>query len=290
MTWERQYLDLLTRIILDGVRRTYRNGDRISVFRPPRIEVDLTQEFPLVTTRRINWEFARDELLWFLTGSRSTKDASPIVRRVWDAWTAKHQQRLRHMHEDEGDHVGNSYGWAWRGWRDDGYPYENPDQLRHLVEWIRTRPNDAGHVVSLWSPADVVYQQDIGLIRPCHGTVIQCYVRGGRYLDLSTYQRSADVPVGLPYNLASYALLTHMIAQQTGYTPGRLIYELGDAHIYANQLGLVGDQLSRAPDPSPKLTLEHPGTFDGGRWPYERDHIHLSGYAPQEHIPYPVSV
>ena len=274
MTWEQQYLDLMTRIILDGERRTYRNGDRISVFRPPRIEVDLAHEFPLVTTRRINWEFARDELMWFLGGTDNLiRSASLDVRRIWGPWA------------DIGTgSIGDSYGSAWRGGG------VRADQLAHLIQGLRTNPNDSGHIVTLWHPDATLYQKHRGGIRPCHGTVIQCYVRDGRYLDLSTYQRSADAPVGLPYNLASYALLTHMIAQQTGYEPGRLIYELGDAHIYADQLALVGDQLKRAPDATPKLTLEHPGSFDGGQWPYAPEHITLTGYAPQAHIPYPVSV
>lgn len=272
MTWETQYLDLLTRIILDGERRTYRNGDRISLFRPPRIEVDLTREFPLVTTRRINWEFARDELLWFLGGSDNTMRTTPLVARIWAQWV-----------KPRTGSIGDSYGSAWRG---NGV---REDQLAHLVSSLRVNPTDSGQVVTLWHPDAAHYQMRRGGIRPCHGTVIQCYVREGRYLDLSTYQRSADVPVGVPYNIASYALLALMLAQQTGYTPGRLVYDFGDAHIYADQLGLVGEQLVRTPDPGPSLALEHPGTFDGGAWPYAEHHITLTGYAPQPHIPYPVS-
>lgn len=279
MSWEQQYLDLLTRIVIDGERRTYRNGDRVSVFRPPRIEVDLEREYPLVTTRLINWEFARDELLWFLTGTDNIWQGSQSVQRIWQPWVMEHGS------------IGDSYGGAWRGGA------ARHDQLSHLVHSLRTNPADTGHVATLWLPDSAADQVRRGAIRPCHGTVVQCHVRQGRYLDLATYQRSADVPVGLPYNLASYALLAHMLAQQTGYQVGRLIYDMGDAHIYANQLSLVGAQLRRTPHPSPTMTLEHPGAFEPDtrpharrpQWPYDVQHITLTGYQHDGLIPYPVT-
>lgn len=282
MTWEHQYLALMFHVMTEGERRTYRNGDRISIFAPDPIRIDLEAEFPLVTTRYIPWAFAVDELLWFLSGSCRTGTSTRLLQKIWRPWT-KGQIHARRTDLLDADFIGASYGMAWRG------DALGVDQLHQLVEGLRQSPYDSGHVATLWVPAYVRYQLKHGYIRPCHGTVIQAYVRGDAHLDLYTHQRSADLPVGVPYNLASYALLTHMLAQQTGLKPGRLAYSFGDAHIYADQASLVEEQLHRSPLEAPRLSLAEPELFNGEGWPYRSEHVKVLDYQHLDAIQYPVS-
>lgn len=292
-TWETQYLKLLECIIHEGERRTGRNGDTVSIFAPEYFRIDLAQEFPLVTTRKINWAFCRDELLWFLSGSCNIDDASLVVQGIWESWT---QGALDHSIKSpfvEDREIGISYGKILRGEH-----HNDVDQLGMLVKGLRDDPTSRRHLISTWQANAMAHQIEYGLLTVCHGAAIQAYVREGRYLDLFSYQRSADVPVGVPYNVASYALFVHMVAAQVGLQPGRLTYGFGDAHIYVNQLALVGEQLERTPRNPPRLKLDGVSAFKPqvrrGRaltpWPYGPDHIHLEDYHHHHHLPYPVSV
>ncbi|MBA3309553.1 MAG: thymidylate synthase [Nocardioidaceae bacterium] len=263
----RQYLDLMQRVLDDGASKSDRTGTgTLSVF-GHQMRFDLAAGFPLVTTKKIHLKSVVGELLWFLRGDTNVAWLHERGITIWDEWA------------DERGDLGPVYGRQWRSWPtpDGGHI----DQLRQVVDRIRTEPDSRRHVVSAWNVADIPRMA----LAPCH-TMFQFYVAEGR-LSCQLYQRSADVFLGVPFNIASYSLLTHLVAQVTGLRVGDFVHTLGDAHLYANHLDQARIQLERAPRPLPRLQLDPTvGDIDA----FDLRHIVVSGYDPQPGIKAPIAV
>ncbi|MBI2236621.1 MAG: thymidylate synthase [Magnetospirillum sp.] len=262
-----QYLDLLRRIRTEGVYKADRTGTGTwSVF-GHQMRFDLSQGFPTVTTKKLHMRSIVHELLWFLKGDTNIAYLKDNKVSIWDEWA------------DENGELGPVYGKQWRSW---GCPDgRTVDQIAQLLHMIRTNPDSRRLIVSAWNPADI----DSMALPPCH-CLFQFYVAEGR-LSCQLYQRSADVFLGVPFNIASYALLTHMVAQVTGLQPGDFVHTFGDAHLYANHLEQAELQLSRAPLPLPVLRL-NPEVHDLFAFTY--DDVALEGYQSHPHIAAPVAV
>jgi thymidylate synthase len=263
----RQYLDLMERILDHGTRKRDRTGTgTLSVF-GHQMRFDLNQGFPLVTTKKLHVKSIVHELLWFLRGETNVRYLNEHGVRIWDEWA-----------DDKGD-LGPVYGQQWRSWpASDG---ETIDQMGSVVEAIRRNPESRRLIVSAWNPAEV----DKMALPPCH-CLFQFYVADGR-LSCQMYQRSADVFLGVPFNIASYALLTMMVAQVTELAPGEFIHTFGDAHLYLNHLEQARLQLARTPRPLPTMRL-NPVVKDLFGFRYE-DFV-LEGYEPHPHIKAQVAV
>ena len=263
----RQYLDLLHQVRTEGVRKTDRTGTgTLSVF-GHQMRFDLGAGFPLITTKKIHLKSAIHELLWFLQGDTNTKYLNVNGVTIWDEWA------------DENGDLGPIYGQQWRSWpTPDG---GSIDQLQELVETLKTNPDSRRMVVTAWNPADL---PDMALA-PCH-CLFQLYVAEGR-LSCQLYQRSADVFLGVPFNIASYALLTMMLAQVTGLKAGEFVHTFGDAHLYLNHLEQADLQLTRTPRPLPRMRL-NPEVTNLFRFRYED--FELTGYDPHPHIAAAVAV
>ena len=263
-----QYHTLMRRALGEGERiENDRTGvGTLSVF-GHQMRFVLAEGFPLVTTKKLHLKSIIHELLWFLSGDTNTGYLKRHGVRIWDEWA-----------DEKGD-LGPVYGHQWRSWpaRDGG----TIDQIAGVVEAIRTNPHSRRHVVTAWNPADL----DCMALPPCH-CLFQFHVASGR-LSCQLYQRSADIFLGVPFNIASYALLTMMAAQVTGLRPGAFIHTLGDAHLYLNHIDQAREQLSRTPRPLPRMTLnpEVRSLFD-----FTYDDFTLSGYAPHPHIKAEVAV
>ncbi len=264
----RQFLDLLDDVLNNGRERSDRTGTgTIGVF-GRQTRYDLSDGFPLVTTKKIHTKSVIHELLWFLAGDSNVRYLQENGVRIWDEWADP----------DTGD-LGPVYGTQWRSWpAPDG---STIDQLSQVVENIRTNPHSRRHIVSAWNVAEVPNMA----LPPCH-TLFQFHVDGER-LSLQLYQRSADLFLGVPFNIASYSLLLMMVAQDTGCVPGEFIHTLGDAHIYLNHLEQVREQLSRDPRPLPEMRLdpEIKSVFD-----FRYEDFELVGYDPHPAIRAKVSV
>jgi thymidylate synthase len=263
----KQYHDLMRRALDEGDRVDDRTGvGTLSVF-GHQMRFDLADGFPLVTTKKLHLRSIIHELLWFLSGDTNTAYLKRHGVSIWDEWA------------DENGELGPVYGYQWRSWpaRDGG----TIDQIAEVVEVIKTNPHSRRHIVTAWNPADL----DRMALPPCH-CLFQFHVAEGR-LSCQLYQRSGDIFLGVPFNIASYALLTMMTAQVTGLRPGEFIHTLGDAHLYLNHLDQAREQLSRAPRPLPTMTLnpELRSLFD-----FTYDDFHLSGYDPHPHIKAEVAV
>ncbi len=263
----KQYHDLLERILADGAQKGDRTGTgTLSVF-GHQMRFDLADGFPMLTTKRLPLKAIIHELLWFLQGDTNIKYLHDHGVTIWDEWA------------DANGDLGPVYGRQWRSWEaPDGTTI---DQITNVVEAIRKNPNSRRLIVSAWNPADV----DKMALPPCH-CLFQFYVADGK-LSCQLYQRSADVFLGVPFNIASYALLTMMIAQVAGLKAGEFIHTLGDAHLYSNHLEQAHLQLSRSPRALPTMTI-NPAVKDIFGFRYED--FTLAGYDPHPHIKAAVAV
>jgi thymidylate synthase len=229
------YEDLLQRVLDEGQSKADRTGTGTLSLFGERLRYDLSAGFPLVTTKSVHFKSVALELLWFLRGDSNIRWLQERGVTIWDAWA------------DEGGDLGPVYGVQWRSWpTPDG---QSIDQISGIIDTIRKDPDSRRLVVSAWNVAELPKMA----LAPCHA-LFQFYVAGGK-LSLQIYQRSADLFLGVPFNIASYALLTHMVAQQTGLVAGDLIWVGGDCHVYTNHLEQVREQLSRDPYPFPRLEL-----------------------------------
>jgi thymidylate synthase len=261
-----QYEDLLRRVLAEGTHKADRTGTgTLSVF-GHQMRFDLSAGFPLVTTKRVHLRSIVHELLWFLRGDSNVAYLRDNGVTIWDEWA-----------DAEGE-LGPVYGVQWRSWPtpDGGHV----DQIAQVVRAIQEDPDSRRHIVSAWNVAEIPGMA----LAPCHA-FFQFYVADGR-LSCQLYQRSADLFLGVPFNLASYALLTHMVAQQTGLEPGDFIWTGGDCHIYVNHLDQVHEQLTRAPYPFPTLRLaKAPSIFD-----YAFEDVVVEGYQHHPAIAAPIAV
>ena len=258
---ERQYLDLLGQVLAQGAEKTDRTGTgTLSVF-GAQMRFDLAHSFPLLTTKKLHLKSIVLELLWFLSGDTNVRWLQERGVSIWDEWA------------DANGELGPVYGYQWRHWRTpDG---REIDQIAQVIESIRQKPDSRRHIVSAWNPADV----DRMALPPCHA-LFQFYVANGK-LSCQMYQRSADLFLGVPFNIASYALLTLMVAQVTGHAPGEFVLTLGDAHLYLNHLEQARTQLARETRPFPLMTL-NPGVQNVFSFRYED--FTLEGYDPHPAI------
>jgi thymidylate synthase len=263
----RQYLDLMERVLADGAEKHDRTGTgTLSVF-GHQMRFDLAQGFPLVTTKKLHLKSIVHELLWFLAGDTNVKYLRDHGVTIWDEWA------------DERGDLGPVYGRQWRSWpaRDGG----TIDQMANVIAAIRRNPDSRRLIVTAWNPADV----DRMALPPCH-CLFQFYVANGK-LSCHLYQRSADVFLGVPFNIASYAMLTMMVAQVTGLAAGDFVHSFGDAHLYLDHLELARLQLSRLPRKLPLLRI-NPTVTDLFAFRYE-DFV-VAGYDPHPHIRAKVAV
>ncbi len=261
------YLDLMQRVLDSGHRKEDRTGTGTKSVFGHQMRFDLSKGFPLVTTKKLHLRSIIYELLWFLNGDTNIAYLNENRVSIWDDWA-----------DDKGD-LGPVYGHQWRSWPDG--KGGTIDQISQLIEMIRTNPDSRRLIVSAWNPADV---PDMAL-PPCH-CLFQFYVADGR-LSCQLYQRSADIFLGVPFNIASYALLTHMIAQVCDLQVGDFVHTLGDAHLYLNHLEQAELQLSRDPRPLPKLTLlnDRQSIFD-----FQFEDFEITNYDPHPHIKAPIAV
>ncbi|MBS9767380.1 MAG: thymidylate synthase [Flavobacteriaceae bacterium] len=262
-----QYHQLLRRVLQGGNERGDRTGTgTIGVF-GHQMRFDLSEGFPLLTTKKLHLKSIIHELLWFLSGDTNIKYLKENGVRIWDEWA------------DENGNLGKVYGYQWRSWaKGNG---ETIDQISQVVESIKNSPNSRRHIVTAWNPADI----ETMALPPCH-TLFQFYVANGK-LSCQLYQRSADIFLGVPFNIASYALLTMMMAQVCDLEYGDFVHTFGDAHIYKNHLEQVDLQLTRSPRNLPKIFI-NPNIKDIFGFSY--DDFTLTDYNPYPHIKAEVSV
>ena len=263
---EHQYLNLLADILASGVEREDRTGTgTLGVF-GRQMRFDLAKGFPLLTTKKLHMKSVVLELLWFLRGETNVRWLQERGCTIWDEWA------------DADGELGPVYGKQWRSWAaPDG---RSIDQIEALIEGLRANPNSRRHIVSAWNPADV----DDMALPPCH-CLFQFFVADGK-LSCQLYQRSADLFLGVPFNIASYALLTHMVAQVVGLRPGEFVHTFGDAHLYLNHIEQAKLQLSRAPYPFPTLKLAPRADLLA----YDYADVTLEGYRAHPHIKAKVAV
>ncbi len=263
----KQYLDLMQDIQDQGIQKDDRTGTgTLSVF-GRQLRFDLSHGFPLLTTKKLHVRSIFYELLWFLKGQTNTKYLLDNKVHIWDAWA------------DENGELGPIYGYQWRSWpTPNGQPI---DQISHLIAQLKNNPNSRRHLVSAWNVADI----DKMALPPCH-ILFQFYVAADK-LSCQLYQRSADCFIGLPFNIASYALLTHLVAQQTDLAVGDFVWTGGDVHLYLNHLEQTRLQLTRTPYPLPKLVIKRkPASI----FEYQHEDFEIIDYQAHPHIKATVAV
>ena len=264
---ERQYLDLLAEVLDSGARKTDRTGTGTRSVFGRQLRFDLAGSFPLLTTKKLHLKSIVLELLWFLRGDTNVKWLQERGVSIWNEWA------------DENGELGPVYGYQWRHWRTPAGG--EIDQIKGVVDSLKKKPDSRRHLVSAWNPADV----DRMALPPCHA-LFQFYVADGR-ISCQMYQRSADLFLGVPFNIASYALLTLMVAQVTGLKPAEFVLTLGDTHLYLNHLEQAREQLKRSPHPFPRMRL-NPAVQDIFAFDYED--FTLEGYEPHPAIKAPIAV
>ena len=262
-----QYLDLLARVLDTGVDRDDRTGTGTRAVFGHQMRFDLAAGFPLLTTKKLHIRSIIHELLWFVSGDTNIRYLQDNGVSIWDEWA-----------DDNGD-LGPVYGKQWRHWQTpDGHEI---DQLAELISMIKSNPESRRLMLTAWNPADVPHMA----LPPCH-CLFQFHVAKGR-LSCQLYQRSADIFLGVPFNIASYALLTHMIARICGLKPGEFVHVLGDAHLYRNHFDQAREQLSRTPGALPQLVIHRtPDSIDG----FHFDDFEIIDYDAQPHIAAPIAV
>ena len=262
-----QYLDLLTRVLDEGVNRGDRTGIGTRAVFGHQMRFDLEDGFPLLTTKKLHTRSIFHELLWFIRGDTNIRYLRENGVSIWDEWA------------DENGDLGPVYGKQWRRWQ--GADGREIDQLADLIKAIKTTPESRRLMLSAWNPADLA---DMAL-PPCH-CLFQFFVADGK-LSCQLYQRSADIFLGVPFNIASYALLTHMIAAVCDLRPGTFVHTLGDAHLYSNHFDQARLQLTRTPGPLPQLVLRRvPDSIDG----FTFEDFEITGYEAAPNIPAPIAV
>ncbi|MBI4231929.1 thymidylate synthase [Candidatus Peregrinibacteria bacterium] len=271
----KQYLDLVREVLENGEEKKDRTGTgTISLFGAQK-KYDLREGFPLITTKKVRMDAIIRELLWFLRGSTNINDELTQHTPIWDAWA------------DEKGELGPIYGYQWRKWekfvedREHSglYKKTHVDQIQNVIDTIKNNPDSRRIIVSGWNVSDI----DRMALPPCH-TLFQFYVISGR-LDLQLYQRSADIALGVPYNIASYSTLLMMMAQECGLIPGVFVHTIGDAHIYLNHVEGLKEQLTRSPKALPTLTVAKKPF-----WDLEFDDFELTGYEHDAFIKFPIAV
>lgn len=313
---EQEYLDLAKRIINEGTKREDRTGTGTQSVFGHQMRFDLQKGFPLLTTKRVFFKLIKSELLWFLKGDTNIRFLLENNNHIWDEWAFEryvksddysgpdmtdfglrvqedeefkkqydiemNKFRERVLSDDDfcekHGSLGNVYGAQWRAWetKEGGFI----DQIQDVIHSIKTNPNSRRHIVSAWNPEEVPSMA----LPPCH-TLFQFYVDGNK-LSCQLYQRSADVFLGVPFNIASYALLTHLIAQETGLEVGEFVHTLGDAHLYSNHMDQINEQLSRDIRAFPELELNP----DKSIFDFEMDDIKVKNYHPHKSIKAPIAV
>lgn len=270
----RQYLDLVKHVLENGEQKQDRTGTgTVSVF-GYQMRFDLRDGFPILTTKKILFDAVARELLWFLKGSTNINDELKQYTPIWNAWA------------DETGELGPVYGYQWRKWerfvwdeKNKAYRKEHIDQIQNAIDMIKKNPNSRRIIVNAWNVADI----DRMALPPCHA-FFQLYVANGR-LDCQLYQRSADIALGIPFNIASYALLLSLIAQECHLTPGVFVHTLGDAHIYSNHVDGLKLQLTRTPKPLPQLKIAKKKFSE-----LVFEDIQLAGYEHDSFIKFPIAV
>ncbi|MBB3452445.1 thymidylate synthase [Rhizobium sp. BK313] len=263
----KQYLDLLKHVMDNGIDRGDRTGKGTRSVFGYQMRFDLSEGFPVLTTKKLHLRSIIHELLWFLQGETNIRYLKENGVSIWDDWA------------DENGDLGPVYGYQWRSWpAPDG---RHIDQIANLIEGLKTNPNSRRHIVSAWNPAEV----DDMALPPCH-CLFQFYVADGK-LSCQLYQRSGDTFLGVPFNIASYALLTLMVAQVTGLKPGDFVHTLGDTHIYSDHFEQVRLQLTRTPKKLPTMRLNPAvkNIFD-----FKFEDFSLEGYEADAHIKAPIAV
>ena len=262
------YLDLLTDVLENGTSRSDRTGTGTRSVFGRQVRFDLAKGFPLLTTKKVHLRSIIHELLWFISGETNARSLQEVGVTIWDEWA-----------DPETGDLGPVYGAQWRQWQ--GADGTTHDQLAQVIEQIGTNPNSRRLLINAWNVAVI----DQMALPPCH-CLFQFQVSDGR-LHCQLYQRSADIFLGVPFNIASYALLTHMIAHVSGLKPGEFVHTFGDLHLYDNHLQQAKKQLAREPRPLPRLELDASVTnIDGFRF----EHIHIHDYDPHPGIKAPVAV
>ena len=264
---EQTYLDLLAEVLAHGAPKSDRTGTGTRSVFGRQLRFALDAGFPLLTTKKLHLKSILYELIWFLRGDTNIRWLQERGVTIWNEWA------------DEKGELGPVYGYQWRHWRTPGGG--EIDQIKNVIHSLKSKPDSRRHIVSAWNPADV----DRMALPPCH-LLFQFYVAAGR-LSCQMYQRSADLFLGVPFNIASYAALTLMVAQVTGFKPGEFVLTLGDAHLYLNHLEQAKEQLARSPRPFPRLHL-NPAVKELLDYRYED--FTLEGYDPHPAIKAPIAV